>query len=85
MSKTIIVTYVKIFMKCVRCDSRIVRKSLHLFDDIVLRLFVSARKDMSSSGFGFICNACGMRYIKWRNPNGEKAQLQYFGVPVEYH
>ncbi len=74
-------------MVCVCYESRVILKNLHLFDGIALRLFVSARKDMSSPVSRFICNACGMHCLKWRNPNREKRDfntVKYQWSTVKY-
>lgn len=53
--------------QCVCCDSRIASKDRRPFHGITMRLFVSARRNMSLPDSGSICNACRMSYRNWRN------------------
>ena len=54
-------------IECVCCDVRVKPKNRRPFHGIAMRLFVSARKNMSLPESGSICNTCRMCYRKWRN------------------
>ena len=54
-------------IECVCCDARVEPKNRRRFHGIAMRLFVSARKNMSLPESGSICNTCRMCYQKWRN------------------
>ncbi|CAF2730030.1 unnamed protein product [Rotaria sp. Silwood2] len=61
-------------VECVCCDARIEPKNRRPFHGIAMRLFVSARRNMTLPSSGSICNACRMCYRNWRN-NAEFAHI----------
>lgn len=58
---------------CVCCGIRVDSTSRRPFHGTAMRLFVSARINMSLPTSGFICNTCRMSYLRWRG-NREFAQ-----------
>ena len=54
-------------IECVCCNGRIDSVSRRPFHGVAMRIFVSARTDWALPDSGSICNACRMRYLKWRN------------------
>ena len=60
--------------QCVCCNVRMEPNNRRPFHGIVMRLFVSARRDVSLPGSGSICDACRMCYRKWRS-NSEVAHI----------
>ena len=52
--------------ECVCCDVRTEANTRRPFNGIAMRLFVSARRNLSLPDSGWICNACRMSYRTWR-------------------
>ncbi len=53
-------------IECVCCDIRTEPINRRSFNGIAMRLFVSARRNISLPDSGWICNACRMCYRNWR-------------------
>ena len=63
-------------IECVCCDARVEPKNRRPSHGIAMRLFVSARKNMSLPESGSICNTCRICYRKWHN-NNEFVEILY--------